>query len=147
MSITINNQIFSTINSTLKYIDENNIDTEVTELEEIFNKGGELVEAELISPENRKILINAYIDKEDINYHKAYKELTLTSDYHSWINTVADQVRAATEDLEEGGLVTLEPELLARYNSLVRDYNKYGDLAPLSQGMSVKSIFEAFLRN
>ena len=147
MSITINNQVFTTLKLAEKYIEENNINTENIFLQEIFNKNGELVVAKIINPENSQRLLSAYIDADDVAYENARKELTVTGDYHSWSDTVADEVRAATEDLEEGSLVTLEPELLARYNSLVQDYNKYGDLAPLTQGMNKDEIFEAFLQN
>lgn len=93
-----------------------------------LDDGDELVVQRIVSSENRQRANYTIIVASDADYHEAEMELTVTSQYHDWSNTIADQVFSALDD-HDGKNVgdVVDADLLAKYNELIRSYNQYGD--------------------
>lgn len=112
----------------------------------------ELVEAEIINPENDQKTIYAIIRAEDESYEDAQLQLTCTSRHHDWHNTVADRMAEAiqiyqeeTEKLEEGeelpSFAEISTGLITEYNKLIATYNEYNDKSEVTlEGIKDGSI-------
>lgn len=103
-----------------------------------------LVKAEIVNPENSQKLLDIIICAEDEEYEGAKVQLTLTSRYHDWHNTVADKLaeniqtyQEETEKLEEGEelpyYAQIKDELIEEYNKLIAIINQYGDMSPIKR--------------
>jgi len=106
------------------YAEENSLD-----IDETIQDANKLTEAEVINPENEQDLINAIIDADDADYEEARKELTITSQYHDWHNTIADRINDAIDNDE---IDNIDDETIAEYNRQVEYYNQYGDFVELN---------------
>jgi len=118
-----------------KHIDWDNV---------IIEDEGELVEAEIINPENDQKTTYAIIRAEDEAYEDAKIQLTLTSRYHDWHNTVADKLaeniqtyQEEKEKLEDGDelpyYAEIKDDLIEEYNKLVAIINEYGDMSSITR--------------
>ena len=100
-----------------------------------INHKHRLIETGIINPENDQKTISALIDVDDEAYHHAEMELTITSQYHDWSDTVAsrlsqevDNIARQLDDEDEDNInYYIDRELIEEYNKLVGDYNQYGD--------------------
>jgi DNA polymerase II small subunit/DNA polymerase delta subunit B len=90
---------FKNIQEYEKYCEENGIDTQQN-IEVIFNPKTDYVEHEIINPENDQKLELTLIPAEDVEYEEAKKQLTLTTQYHDWSDTVADRLDALQRKIE-----------------------------------------------
>lgn len=122
MSITINNQTFSSLDEAQKYIEAEQIDVQNEDIQALFDTDVTLVQCQIISPENHQRAITTYIDQNDVKYEKAKIELTLTSQYHSWHNTTADAIKNELYSYDENNSVIIPDDLLIEYNNYVANY-------------------------
>lgn len=143
MTITINNTTYTAPNSGIdgEWLEQQglcpSIETDVVD-------GGRYVEATIVSPHNGQKLLECIIDESDLAYEAAKKELTLTSQYHDWSNTVADQVYESIKECydADGDLLddcdgmtindVVGSETVDQYNQYVVAYNQYSDLSHLN---------------
>lgn len=98
----------------------------------------------IVNPEFEQALLEATIDQSDLAYEEAKKELTLTSQYHDWSNTIADQVYESIREcydydddlLDECEGMTINDvvgvDTVDQYNQYIAEYNQYGDLPQLN---------------
>jgi len=104
----------------------------------------ELTESQIINPENDQKTVYAIIRAEDKAYEDAKMQLTITSQYHDWHNTVADKLaeniqtyQNETERLEEGEelpyFAEIKEDLIEEYNKLIAIINQYGDMATIKR--------------
>jgi len=135
---------FATIEELESYQNDNGATLSISEYE--FNSADEWEEIEIINPENSQKEINALVPAEDVAYEIARKELTLTSRYHSWHNTVADKINNAIYTDGEINNDTIETDLIDVYNSAVKNENQYGSTDTISSDMpnyKIAGIIEA----
>ena len=126
-----------------KYCEENGVN-----LPDTFEKVMNYIEAEIINPENEQRLIYALIPEEDEKYEEARKELTLTSCYHDWNNTIADKLaeiqdRAEREEFgDEEDLIEEWNDLLSEYNEQIENINLYEDRDYLKPAKTLDDILK-----
>ena len=110
-----------------------------------------LVEAEIINSENSQRTITCYIDSDDVDYETSKIELTVTTSYHNWHNTVADKIayeidkQSCNEDgfnFDGSTIINLDEDLLLEYNEFVDKFNQHGDRGHLKQKMTADQINE-----
>ena len=102
-----------------------------------------IVRADVINPENKERQISAYIVGEDLDYESAKIELTLTSSYYDWSNTVADKVNPIRDSDENGEPIYITPtaEEIKEYNKAVDSYNRsYGQADKIDGEMTNEKI-------
>lgn len=143
MTITINNTTYTAPDTgiDMEWLEQQGIYAAVeTEIED----GGRYVEADIVSPHNEQHMLHCIIDESDLTYEAAKKELTLTTQYHNWKNTVADRVYESIKEcydadgdlLEEYEGMTINDvvgsETVSEYNQYVAAYNQYGDLSHIN---------------
>lgn len=122
----------------IKYAEDNELYYE----EEIFDKDIDYEEYEIINPEGSQKLIHALIDKKDIDYEEARKQLTVTDKYYDWKNTIADRILNAIEEGEE-----IDEDMIKEYNEAVADFNKYGDAKYIDLRQTLEEIEDIIYRN
>lgn len=105
--------------------------------------GADLTVAFIINGENEQRLRSAIIPAEDEHYEEARKELTLTSRYHDWHNTIADRILAQAEDEDTEDYL----DGIEEYNASVSAVNKYDDRAYLTEGTSRDEVIETIENN
>jgi len=96
-----------------------------------------------INSENTQKLHYAIIPAEDEQYEEARKELTLTTRYHDWRNTIADRILAQSENEDTEDYL----DGMEEYNNHISAINKYGDKAFLTEGMSREEVIETTKNN
>ena len=101
----------------------------------------ELVECNIINPENEQKIITAIIDSTDVDYHEAQKELTLTTQYHDWSGTVADRLYELLQNEE------LDTELVEQYNEAVSNYNQYGNANTIQANSTIAEAINTIQNN
>lgn len=83
-------------------------------------------------------MLYTYTDAKDIEFHEARKELTITSGYHDWHNTIADTIASGNyskEDVEE-------------YNENIRKYNVlYSNASQIDINMGEEEIQKIICEN
>jgi len=122
----------------IKYAEDNELYYE----EEIFDKDIDYEEYEIINPEGSQKLIHALIDKKDIDYEEARKQLTVTDKYYDWKNTIADRILNAIEEGEE-----IDEDMINEYNEAVADFNKYGEAEYIDKKQTVEEIEDIIHKN
>ncbi len=122
----------------IKYAEDNELYYE----EEIFDKDIDYEEYEIINPEGSQKLIHALIDKKDIDYEEARKQLTVTDKYYDWKNTIADRILNAIEEGEE-----IDEDMIKEYNEAVADFNKYGEAEYIDKKQTVEEIEDIIHKN
>jgi len=122
----------------IKYAEDNELYYE----EEIFDKDIDYEEYEIINPEGSQKLIHALIDKKDIDYEEARKQLTVTDQYCDWKNTIADRILNAIEEGEE-----IDEDMIKEYNEAVADFNKYGEAEYIDKKQTVEEIEDIIHKN
>ena len=100
----------------------------------------EFVEYRVINPENKQRLVYALIDENDVEYYEAQKQLTLTSKYHDWNDTIADRVADMVyhiyrqyqeyDEIDRDEIDDLNA-YIEEYNNQVNNINKYRDYEKL----------------
>lgn len=89
----------------------------------------------VINPENTQKTMYMLTDKDSSSYSEAAMELTLTTPYHMWSNTIADKLLS---DLEKGYMPS-EAER-EEYNDAVATFNRYGDASPIHALNSINDM-------
>jgi hypothetical protein len=149
IGLTINDQVFTNLQELENYIESNELDIDsAIDLQAMIDTNSTLVECEIINYENTQNTITCYIDSDDEAYEKAKIELTITSQYHRFHNTLADKFIADIEKQWESGedwfpfVPELDKDMLEEINEQINNYNQYGDKSYIKQGMSVQDIIE-----
>lgn len=129
MSLKINNTLFNTLDKALQYIEDNQLDIEnIDRIHVEFINDVTLVNTRIISPENHQNAIYSYIDEDDVEYETARLELTITTQYHNWRNTVADELYTQLINYELGEVNEVDQDVIDAYNKCVDAHNKYSNL-------------------
>lgn len=110
-----------------------------------IEEGGEYTTCDIVSPHNYQHKILAIVDAEDVDYHEAKLELTLTTQYHNWSHTAADRVKKIIEDnlgkrIED--LDKYDKEDIEKYNNFVISYNRFGELELLTEDLVLSEELE-----
>jgi len=121
---------FKTKEEIQKYADEEGLYYD----KEFYDPSVDYAETIIINPENKQHLIYALIEKEEAAYESARQQLTITSSYHDWHNTIADKMADIAnryhygEDEEEDDrgcpYERDEDELIAEWNENIDEYNE-----------------------
>ena len=115
------------------------------------------VEASVINPEYNQQVIEGLVAEKDVDYEEANIQLTLTSQYHNWSNTIADNIYDVCKEYQEkmdefrNGDLECEPTFylfdifiddVKEYNKQVSNFNKYGDRESLCNCMTVEEVLD-----
>ena len=152
-AITINNNSFTSVNKAEKYIDDNQLNVESNiDLQEMINNNSTLVECEIINPENKQHIITCYIDSDDVEYETSKIQLTITSRYNRGFgktkaDVLIDEIKSQYDiDGDRFDFVpSLTEEILENINNYINQYNQYGDLSLITDGMTVQEIIDILL--
>ncbi len=114
---------------------------------EVLSDDDVIILQTIVSPYNTQKTIAAYIAEQDMDYEHARMELTVTTQYHDWGNTLADSIHNDVKDaINEGFDVELDNEQIELYNNLVSQYNKYGDREYLNVDDETHTLLEKINR-
>jgi hypothetical protein len=121
-----------------------------------FDADQEYSEFSIINPENSQKTINALIPAEDCDYEQAKRELTITSRYHDWSNTIADHIYNEAEDYinsdgvdEDGDPIEfkLSDSDIKEYNKQIGNLNKYADKDYIDNSLTARQIIDIAGKN
>lgn len=134
MTIHYDNQKFKSIKELEEYIDKVGIVSVHPDLQEAFRSmtGSETLNLEdhnCVNPENSQKLQYYVVEKEDIPWYEAQKELVFTDRAHDWSKTVADRLWQESKDAEENDeFIEYHnvKSLIIEYNIHVSNYNRIG---------------------
>jgi len=105
----------------------------------------ELTTATIINPENNQHLIDAIISESDAGYHEAIIQLTDTTQYHDWHDTIRDRVvrillNHAKYEKDDEEYEKLDDDDIAAYNRQVEQANKYADYSYIHRNSTIEDI-------
>jgi len=130
---------FATIEELKQYQNDHGVILSTYEYK--FNANDEWEEMEIINPENDQKKINALVLADEVNYEKARMELTLTTQYHDWRNTIADKIMEQIDNADgRYSTVNLDADNVRKYNKQVEASNQYADNLIIFKKMDVKRI-------
>jgi len=125
-------------------------------INEDFDVDIEWEEARIINPENDQKVVYALIPADEVAYERAKMELTITTRYHDWHNTIADAIHDQvngyinddSED-EDGNPIVLDlfTQDIVEYNRQVKAYNQYGDAECINTDMTALKILDIVEKN
>jgi hypothetical protein len=98
----------------------------------------------VINPENKQKTMYMLTDKDSSSYSEAAMELTLTTPYHAWSDTIADQLLS---DLEKGYMPMPSEAEREEYNDAVATFNIYGDASPIHPLHSINDMIDIINNN
>lgn len=127
-------------------------DNELYYYPDIFDENEEYVEYDIINPENEQTLINALIEKDDVEYEEARKQLKITDKYHEWHDTIADKILEKInneEEIEEDEIEEeeIKEEEIEEYNKAVEDFSRYSEAEYLFKNDSKEKIEDKIYKN
>jgi hypothetical protein len=116
-----------------------------------YGEDYDITESTIINPENHQMQVNRIIESEDVDYEDAKIELTLTTRYHNWHNTVADSLFETVKDKHQELNLELCDEIkfkelgiteedIEEYNDLIVKINKYYDSSSLTLNSTITDI-------